>query len=110
MARKSSQLQEAFESFFEWLFNLGKEEAGKAFIGSLIEIVPNHIVEQFSDLNEQEKKGLEDIISKFQLRASLAGCNTENEAFQAIAPSIRELPLEKQEAVRNAVRQVLSQD
>ena len=104
---KTSKLKDAFE----WLFNFIKEQGGDVLIEKIIEELPGYITEQFSDLNEQERKGLNAILYKFQLRgASLADCNTENEAFQAIARSIRELPLEKQQAVRDAVMQVLSQD
>lgn len=92
--------------FFAWFFNQIKEVGSQALILSGIENLPNLV----SDLNEQEKKGLEDIINKFELKASLAGCNTEDEAFKAIAPSILDLPPEKQEIVHDALKRVLAQD
>jgi hypothetical protein len=64
------------------------------------------------DLNSKEKEGLDDIISKFKLTCSIAGCNTEKEASGQIITAMgrASLSTEERRQVMQAIYRVLDDD
>jgi hypothetical protein len=64
------------------------------------------------DLNSSEKQGLEDIISKFKLSCTIAGCKTEKEASTLLITAIGKanLSLDERKQAMEAILRVLKED
>jgi len=64
------------------------------------------------DLSSKEKEGLNDIIDRFKLKCSIAGCKTEQEASRELIAAIgrASLSTDERRQVMQAIYRVLGED
>jgi hypothetical protein len=64
------------------------------------------------DLNSKEKEGLNDIIDKFKLKCTIAGCKTEQEASRELITALGKasLSIDERRQVMQAIYRVLGED
>lgn len=70
----------------------------------------NGLKQNLQDLSQYERSELEDIIKAHNLKASLAGCTTEYQAFLEILKGLEEVDLEVRKKVISSVDRVLRLD